>query len=223
MKSKIFYTGEYKAIERKTKNFLNSYPAFLTKHTVSSTRAVGDAIHHVLGENFETSLGRHCREWYPKSARRAMADFLFSDEMDLHYLVDVKTHRLKTRLNMPNLTSVERLARLYQDDTNYYVVLIVAYEIVSEIGVRVTNVHFVPIEFLSWDCLRIGALGWGQIQIANANKIIVNENYSRRRWMLQLCEALLAFYPREVEKVKGRMRHFEKIRREWQEKADIWR
>ena len=33
------------------------------------------------------------------------------------------------------------------------------------VDIQVQKVHFVPIEFLSWDCLTIGALGWGQIQI----------------------------------------------------------
>jgi len=59
---------------------------------------------------------------------------------------------------MPNLTSVERLARLYEDDTNYFVVLMVTYEI-DKLKARVSGVLFVPVEFLGWDCLTIGALG----------------------------------------------------------------
>ena len=72
---------------------------------------------------------------------------------------------------MPNLTSVERLARFYEDDQNYFVLLLIAYTM-SDVHVNVERVHFVPIEFLSWQCLTIGALGWGQIQIANANNIV---------------------------------------------------
>ena len=40
--------------------------------------------------------------------------------------------------------------------------------------VNATEVSFCPIEFLDWDCLTVGALGWGQIQIANTNRIIVS-------------------------------------------------
>ncbi len=45
-----------------------------------------------------------------------MADLAFQDQQGFYYVVDVKTHRTDTKFNMPNLTSVERLARFYEDD-----------------------------------------------------------------------------------------------------------
>ena len=97
-----------------------------------------------------------------------MADLAFTDADGFYYVVDVKTHNLDTHFNMPNLTSVERLARCYEDDRNTFVVLQVQY-LVKSTQLVVKKAHFVPIESLAWDCLTIGALGWGQIQIANAN------------------------------------------------------
>ena len=64
----------------------------------------------------------------------------------------IKTHRLSTACNMPNLASVERLTRVYEDDGNYFVVLMVTYEI-DGLRVAVEEVTFVPIEFLEWRCL----------------------------------------------------------------------
>lgn len=222
MKSEIFYSNFYKSIENKIKNFLNEYPDFLSRDTVSSTRATGDAIQHILEDNFQDILGAFCKEYSGKFARRAMADLAFTDQKDLYYIVDVKTHRLETKFNMPNLTSVERLARFYADDTNYYVMLMVAYNVVSDVHIHVEKVHFVPIEFLSWDCLTIGALGWGQIQIANANNIVVNQRYSRKKWMLNLCDILFEYYPREIGKIKDRIEYFRKVKKRWQKKRDIW-
>jgi hypothetical protein len=63
-------------------------------------------------------------------------------------------------------------------------------------------------------------LGWGQVQIANANVIQVNEGYSRRKWMLQLCDALLEFYPREIGKVKERIEHFRRVKQQWEGKDE---
>jgi hypothetical protein len=222
MKSEIFYTNSYRKIEGKIKIYLNKYPDFLGKDTISSTRATGDAIQHILEENFQDILGQLSKEYSGKFARRAMADLVFTDQKDLYYIVDVKTHRLETTFNMPNLTSVERLARLYEDDTNYYVMLMVSYSVVSDVHIHVEKVHFIPIEFLSWDCLTIGALGWGQIQIANANNIVVNSRYSRKKWMLELCDTLFEFYPREIEKVRDRIDYFKKVKKQWQRKRDIW-
>ena len=45
-----------------------------------------------------------------------MADLAFTDKDDCYYIVEVKTHRLDTTFNMPNLTSVERMSRFYEDD-----------------------------------------------------------------------------------------------------------
>ena len=223
MKSEIFYSNAFGNIETKIKRFLNGYRDFLSEDTVSSTRAAGDAIQHILEENFKNILGNFCKDYSASFARRAMADMAFTDQNDTYYMVDVKTHRLETKFNMPNLTSVERLARFYEDDKNYYVILMVAYNIASRVRVQIEKVHFVPIEFLSWDCLTIGALGWGQIQVANANNITVNHKYSRKKWMLELCDVLLEFYPREIAKVKDRIEYFKDIKKRWKEKSDIWK
>lgn len=218
-KSRIFDPQEHRRIEKAVVEMLNLQPEFLSSRTAESTRAVGDAIQSILSEHFQSLLGEHCAEYSAQFARRAMADLAFKDRDGFYHVVDVKTHRIGTQFNMPNLTSVERLARFYEDDHNYFVLLLVKYA-VTDVQFRAEEAHFVPIEFLSWDCLTLGALGWGQVQIANANVIQVNEGYSRRKWMLQLCDALLEFYPREIGKVKERIEHFKRVKQLWESKDD---
>lgn len=219
MKSKIFFTAKYRLLEKAIVKLLNAQPDFLSARTAASPRAVGDAIQSVLAEQFQALLGDSVAEYSAQFARRAMADLAFTDTDGFYYIVDVKTHRLDTHFNMPNLTSVERLTRLYEDDKNYFIVLVVAYRI-QDTRIKVTQAHFVPIEFLAWDCLTIGALGWGQIQIANANTIHINENYSRKKWMLELCDVMLEFYPREIGKINERIKYFKRVKREWQKKSE---
>ncbi|HUT95899.1 MAG TPA: hypothetical protein VMY37_40980 [Thermoguttaceae bacterium] len=220
MKSRLFYTAEYAPVQDQIKGFLNSQGQFLSSGTVESTRAVGDAIQHVLGENFQAILGaKLCTKYSSQFARRAMADLAFEDADGFYYVVDVKTHRLSTKFNMPNLTSVERLSRFYEDDKNYFVVLMVAYEI-ENLRALVERVTFVPIEFLGWDCLTIGALGWGQIQIANSNRITVNPQYSRKSWMIEFCDTMLEFYPKEIAKIDSRIERFKRVREAWEKRTD---
>lgn len=128
MKSHLFYSDEHKKIEKKIKDFLNNQSDFLSPRTISSTRAVGDAIQELLADNFKSILSNRVKEYSTDFARRAMADLAFSDKDGFYYVIDVKTHRLDTHFNMPNLTSVERLARFYEDDKNYFIVLVVAYK-----------------------------------------------------------------------------------------------
>jgi hypothetical protein len=160
MKSKLFYSDEYRRIENEIRNLLNSQPDFMSARTASSTRATGDAIQQILADNFPTLLGKVCKEYSADFARRAMADLAFKDMEDIYYVVDVKTHRKEAGFHMPNLTSVERLARFYEDDMNCFVVLTVAYRI-NGTRVMVEDIHFVPIEFLSWKCLTLGGARMG--------------------------------------------------------------
>lgn len=219
--SQIFYTDAYQVIERKVQEFLNGHEEFLSSSTARSTRAAGDAIEDILGGRFDTILGDLCAEYSADFARRAMADIAFRDTDNFYYVVDVKTHRTDTKFNMPNLTSVERLSRFYEDDTNYFVLLMVSYHL-EETRAVITNVRFVPVEFLGWDCLTIGALGWGQIQIANSNYVNVNPHYSRKKWMIELCDVMIEFYPKEILKINERIQRFKELREYWTSKPDYW-
>ena len=63
-------------------------------------------------------------------------------------------------------------------------------------------------------------LGWGQIHIANSNYISVRPHYSRRAWMLELCDVMLEFYPKEIGKIEARIEHFQEVKQRWLAKAE---
>ena len=217
MKSKLFYSKKYLSIAKNIKVFLNKQKDFLSERTADSPRAVGDAVQSLLEDNLQLLLGDDVKDYSPEFARRAMADMTFKDRDDFYYIVDIKTHNINTSFNMPNLTSVERLARFYQDDKNYFVVLLIAY-VVKGTHIEVERVNFIPLEFFAWDCLTVGALGWGQIQIANSNKISIAPQSSRKKWMLKLCDVLFEFYPREIGKIDARIKCFKKVKDFWRKK-----
>ena len=112
---------------------------------------------------------------------------------------------------------MHRLSRFYEDDRNYFIILLVEYAVQDDV-LEFTSVQFVPIEHLQWSCLTIGALGWGQIQIANANIIDVDRAYTRKDWMLSLCDQLDVFYPKEIAKITDRLDYFKKVRTYWENK-----
>ena len=215
--SKIFCTNTYKKLEEKIKKFLNKQPDFLSPSTIDSPRAVGDAIENILVDKFGEILGNLAKTYSSEFARRSMPDMAFTDKDDFYYVVDVKTHRLDTKFNMPNLTSVKRLSKFYEDDKNYFVVLKIDYKL-RNLKVVIKKVTFVPLEFLSWDCLTLGALGWGQIQIANANIVTVKSKNRRKDWMIEMCDNLLNFYPKEIRKIHKRIDHFDGVKEYWRSK-----
>jgi hypothetical protein len=115
---------------------------------------------------------------------------------------------------LPNITSVERLTRFYEEDANYFCLLILTYAI-NDVVTDVRSALFVPIEYVSWQSLTIGALGWGQIQIANMRRIAIDDGASREQWMVDLCSRVGAFYAREHEKIRLRAQHFEAVETRW--------
>lgn len=221
MKSTFYYGGHYLNVADKIKNYINSSPDFLSQQTAGSTRAAGDALESLLSEKFDAFLGDWCDEYSNDFSRRAMADLAFTDREGFYSIVDVKTHREDTSFNMPNLTSVERLSRFYGSDLNTFSLLIIRYAIIGT-KITATEVIFTPIEFLNWECLTVGALGWGQIQIANSNNIKLIDGYSRKKWMLQLCDTLFEFYPKEILKIQTRIDRFDQEKTYWESREDVW-
>lgn len=217
--SPIFKLQRLTDIEQSIAVFLNNQTSVMSASTISSPRAVGDAMQTILEGNFGELLKGDIKDYSSDFARRAMADLAFTDTEDFYHIVDVKTHRLDTKFNMPNLTSVERLTRFYQDDKNYFDILLIAYS-VEGMNVSIEKVSFVPIEHLDWDCLTIGALGWGQIQIANSNHVVIDHSQRRRDWMIRLCDTLLEFYPNEILKINKRVEHFARIKQYWLDKPE---
>jgi hypothetical protein len=219
MESKLFTLKTRETIENTVIALLNGNQ-LMNYNTVNSPRAVGDAVQGFLEKNISKCLPQELVVKINTSfARRSMADLAFEDVTENYYVVDIKTHNLNTNFNMPNLTSVERLARFYGDTKNYFVLLLVSYKIDGE-QLLFDNCIFVPIEHLDWSCLTLGALGWGQIQIANSNITTINVENARKKWMLQLCDALDLFYPNEIAKITQRINYFKNIREYWENQPD---
>jgi hypothetical protein len=217
--SELFLTENRQKIEKTVIKLLNDNQ-LMNYNTVNSPRAVGDAVQGFLEKNISQCLPKKLITKINTSfARRSMADLAFEDVSENYYVVDIKTHNLGTSFNMPNLTSVERLARFYGDNKNYFVLLLVSYTIQND-QLLFKECLFVPIEYLDWSCLTLGALGWGQIQIANSNIINIEAANTRKKWMLQLCNALDLFYPHEISKITQRIDYFKNIREFWENQPD---
>lgn len=215
----LFNNSLNQGIQTNVLKLLNAGGEALGLTPRSSPRSVGDSIQDYLSQNLQNILPKDLLDEYASEfSRRAMADVAFKDRGGNYYVVDIKTHCLSTKFNMPNLVSVERLSRFYEEPSNHFSIMYVAYELTDK-GWLFSECKFVPIEYLDWSCLTIGALGWGQIQIANANIINITPQ-SRRKWMLALCDVLMDFYPREIGKIENRVTHFQAIRERWLARAE---
>lgn len=216
--SPIFDIQTITVIQNNLLSLLNSCSDFDNARIINSPRAVGDTVQEILGEKMSECFPVGIiKDFNDRFARRAMADVAFMDLQENYFVVDIKTHNRDTDFNMPNLTSVERLSRFYEDDKNFFLILLAEYK-VNNGRIEFDAVRLVPIEHLKWDCLTIGALGWGQIQIANARVVNIDRTQQRKNWMLQLCNIMDMFYPKEIAKIEKRISYFEKVRKFWENK-----
>lgn len=204
-------------IEHRILTVLNEQATHLvTALSMHSPRAVGDAVQDFLSQHLENCFPENVIKIFETDfERRSMEDMAFYDTAGFYHAVDVKTQNVATAFNMPNLISVQRLAKFYKNDSNCFDLLMVKYEQLDG-KLHYIDCHFLPIENIAWDCLTIGALGWGQIQIANANHIQIDRTQTRRQWMLNLCDYLEDFYEAEIGKIRERETWFADIRKQWE-------
>lgn len=198
-------------------DILKSLNSDFVKEKLNTPRIAGDLTENFIKKFFSNNLPANIGTFINKKlGRRAMADFSFNDIYGNYIVVDVKTHNKSTTFNMPNITSVERLSKFYREsDNNIFSLLMVSYD---ENKNKFSEIYFIPIEYLDWDCLNIGALGWGQIQIANYNKKTINKNQTRKEWMLNMINELKKFYPKEIDKIHERVKYFESVEKYWRSK-----
>lgn len=221
--SKVLQRETLEHLETNLVQELSKYELFQNPQINSSPRAIGDTVQEVIGEILPGCFPEGIiHEFNADFARRSMEDAAFYDTDKNYYAIDIKTHNLSTDFNMPNLISAERLSRFYKDSKNYFVILLIEYA-VNEGCLTFTKAQFIPIEHLEWSCLRIGALGWGQIQIANSNRIDVNRSNTRVGWMKTLCDTMERFYSNEMNKITERIKYFHTVRKSFgeQEVVDI--
>ena len=115
--------------------------------------------------------------------------------------IDTKSHDLNSEFSMPNLISIDRLAKFYKTDTNYLLYIFIDYVTVDNIT-TIKNVLVKLVEELSWEILAIQNLGKGQLQIKNMNNELLFIDANRVSWLSTLKSNAYIYYDKLIEKVK---------------------
>jgi hypothetical protein len=189
--------------------FLQARKSFIVSEEFRrSTRGVGDAIEGLIVDEFGDIARGIVDTVDTNFSRRAMEDLSFRIG-NKYYAVDVKTHREEPGFHMPNLTSVRRLMDFYEDDDNCFVIVMIKYHLTDIGSLEEIAAIVEPIEWFDWDCLRIGALGWGQLQFRSASDIRINRSQTRKDWLRTFVGELREHYAKEEDKIKERLDYVE--------------
>ncbi len=156
-----------------------------------------------IGDILELSILNSIKKLYPNvlgaSSKRSIEDFQINESDDITKF-DVKSHDIDSEFSMPNLISVKRLNKYYQDNKNHLVYVFVKYT-KSDNSIHITNITVFHIHQLDWKCLHIQNLGKGQLQIKNSHHIIIKDN-NRDEWYMMLKDNIKKFYTCLIESIK---------------------
>lgn len=179
-----------------------------TKIDVSNIqqRGIGDKIEDIVCE-FITKLNTTEMVVESATSRRTMEDIQILNSGCV-YKFDTKSHDVDSDFSMPNLVSIDRLKRFYNNDRNFLCYIFVDYKVDLDVA-TVVNIDVRLIEELHWDILAIQNLGKGQLQIKNMNNELKFVDINRTIWMDKLKENVVIYYDNLINKIKRYKRSWE--------------
>jgi hypothetical protein len=116
------------------------------------------------------------------------------------YYVDPKTHNIKSKFSMPNLTAVEKIKNLFSSQKEDLIYVFVSYFIQNNI-VIIDSIKVFFIWELDISILGVGALGKGQLQIKNAHNEIIFTNKCKTEWYSDFKILVQDFLKRQIKKI----------------------
>jgi hypothetical protein len=168
----------------------------------SEQRSVGDMIEfkikNILMGLATNGLVADCVE--PRS-KKSIEDVTLIGHDGVKYYIDPKSHNVNSKFSMPNLTSVEKLRKLLSSNDKELVYVFVSYEVIGQ-DVNVTSIDVKYVWELSFDMLRIGSLGKGQLQISDMNKELKFTEEGKQGWFNKLKETVRGYHNQRIKQIE---------------------
>jgi hypothetical protein len=168
----------------------------------SEQRSVGDMIEfkikNILMGLATNGLVADCVE--PRS-KKSIEDVTLIGHDGVKYYIDPKSHNVNSKFSMPNLTSVEKLRKLLSSNDKELVYVFVSYEVIGQ-DVNVTSIDVKYVWELSFDMLRIGSLGKGQLQISDMNKDLKFTEIGKQEWFEELKSVVRDYHTQRIKQIE---------------------
>jgi hypothetical protein len=164
-------------------------------------RGIADIIEVKVSDIILKLKHQSIKESYEAKSKRSIEDVgIVTTEYD-DINIYIKTHDSKAELSMPNLISISRLKKFYKNDKNLLLYVFVKYINFGH-SIQILDVQVKSIEQLNWECLTIGNLGKGQLQVRNMNEISFQNHMTRNDWMERLSYDVVIYYQSLVNKIQ---------------------
>lgn len=188
-----------KTMKKIINNILNDSIGKLFDTTNLQQRGVADVIEKYICEQI-TKIDNKELIIEQSKTKRSLEDVQIKNNQEL-YKIDIKTHDLNSDFSMPNLISVDRLKKFYENNNNHLMYIIISYTTNNNIT-QIKNIEIRYIEELSWEILGIQNLGKGQLQIKNMNNELIFVEPNREEWINTLKQNMIKFYKKQIIKTQ---------------------
>lgn len=161
-------------------------------------RTVGDLIENKISDilfNSDSELITEKRE--PRS-KKSIEDVTLVSGGVLYY-IDPKTHDTNSDFSMPNLTSIDKIKKLFSSNEQELIYVFVSYGLDNGMVV-ISDIKVFFIWELDISILGIGALGKGQLQIKNANNELVFTNKGKEEWFEDFKKLVQEYLKKQITK-----------------------
>jgi len=164
-------------------------------------RGIADIVEVIVSDIILNLKHQSIKELYEAKSKRSIEDvgLVTTDYDDIK--IDIKTHDSESDLSMPNLISISRLKKFYENDRNLLLYVFVKY-VNNDNLIQILDIKVKSIEQLHWDCLTIGNLGKGQLQVKNMDEISFQNFMTRKDWMERLSYDVVIYYQSLINKIQ---------------------
>jgi hypothetical protein len=162
-------------------------------------RTVGDLIESKVSEILFNSTSELISEKIAPRSKKSIEDVTLVSNGVLYY-IDPKTHDINSEFSMPNLTSVQKIKKLFDTTDKELIYVFVSYAI-TDGRVIISDIKVFFLWELDISILGVGALGKGQLQIKNANKNLVFTEKGKVGWYGDFKLLMQEFLKKQLIKV----------------------
>jgi hypothetical protein len=119
---------------------------------------------------------------------------------NVKYYLDTKTRNIDAKFSMPNLTAIEKIKDLIENENEELIYIIVSYDIESNI-IKIKDVKVSFVWEFDIKMLRIGNLGRGQLQIKNAKESLIFTDKGKKEWFSDVKILAQDFFKKQIIKL----------------------
>jgi hypothetical protein len=171
-------------------------------------RTVGDLIEGKITEILYNSKSKLISETRGPRSKKSIEDVTLISNNGMTYYVDPKTHDSNSDFSMPNLTSIDKIKKLFLSMNEDLIYVFVSY-IINDGIVIIGDIKVFFIWELDISILGVGALGKGQLQIKNANKDLVFTNKGKLGWYSDFKKLVQDFLSKQINKINKQILEWE--------------